>query len=206
MIFAMSQWRLLLKTAAIVVAVSASAVAPGRARASVSLPVPWERLLQESTQAVIATPIDARAAWEGGRIYTYSRVHIDRAITGVLPTGGEAWVRTMGGVVRDIGQQVEGEAELVPGQSSLLFLQPAPNGAFHVTARAQGQFPVIPATSQQPAHVVRSRAVGGLVALSVRPPAGLPILASETLHGLSVDDAVRAVLSAWNRTHPVPTP
>jgi hypothetical protein len=117
--------RLLLKVAAVVVAVSAASVVAGRAGASVSLAVSWEKLLQTSTEAVIATPVDSRSAWEGGRIYTYSHVHVDRAIAGTLPAGGEAWIRTMGGIVGDIGQQVEGEAELVSGQPSLLFLQPA---------------------------------------------------------------------------------
>jgi len=206
MIFEMSRRRLLSVAAAVLVAVSTSLFGPGPAWASVSIPVSWERLVQDSTEAVIATPIDARSAWEGGRIYTYSHVHVDRAIAGALRTGGDAWVRTMGGIVGDIGQQVEGEAELVPGQASLLFLQPAPNGSFHVTARAQGQFPVIAAAGQQPAHVVRSRAVGGLVPVRVAPPATAALLASETLHGRPVDDAVREVLSAWGRTHPSPTP
>jgi hypothetical protein len=199
--FPISRW--LLPTAAtLVMAVATSAVAPREAGASVSIPVSWDGLLQASTEAVVATPADARSDWENGRIYTYSRVHVDRAIAGALAAGADAWVRTMGGIVGDTGQRVEGEAQLVPGQPSLLFLQPGPSGSFHVTARAQGQFPVIAASEQTPAYVVRSGAIGALVPRHVQPPSVPALLASEALHGRTVDDAVRQVLSAWNRTHP----
>jgi hypothetical protein len=192
--------RVTLNRAAVVLAVFAATLAPDRAVASVSLAVSWERLVQASAEAAIVTATDARSAWEGGHVYTYSHVHVDRAIAGALPTGADAWVRTLGGIVGDIGQRVEGEAQLVLGQQSLVFLQPDPNGTFHVTARAQGQFPVIPANAQQPAHVVRSGAIGALVRAN-EPTSAALLLASEALHGLAVDDAVREVLSAWSRTH-----
>jgi hypothetical protein len=180
--------------------VSAAALAPTIARASVSIAVSWENLLKSSTDVALATPTSARSAWENGRIYTYTQVHIDRAIAGTLPAGGTAWVRTMGGEVGDIGQHVEGEAVLAQGQPSLLFLNPAPNGAFHVTARAQGQFPII-VNQGQPARVVRNLAAGALVEARGAAAAGPALLASDALHGRSVDDAAREVESAWGRTH-----
>jgi len=206
MIFRVSRRRLLLSVASLVLVLSGAAIPWNRAAASVSVAVSWDGLLGGSTEAVIATATGTRSAWEGGRIYTYSRVHVERAIAGTLAPGGEALVRTMGGIVGDVGQQVDGEAELVVGQASLLFLQPGPNGSFHVTARAQGQFPVIPATPQQPAHVIRARSLGGLVLARVQAPAVPAALAGDTLHGRPVEDAVREVLAAWGRTHPVPTP
>jgi|HubBroStandDraft_1064217.scaffolds.fasta_scaffold12556_4 hypothetical protein len=187
--------------AASMVAVAGFAVAPGGAEASVSIAVSWDELLQASAEAVIATPIDARSVWEAGRIYTYSHVRVDRAIAGPLPPGGEAWVRTMGGIVGDTGQRVEGEPLLGLGQASLLFLQPGPNGSFHVTARAQGQFPVVAASDQRPAYVVRSEAVGALVPRQSPSSSSPALLAREALHGRSVDDAVHEIVSAWSRTH-----
>jgi hypothetical protein len=61
---------------------------------------------------------------------------------------------------------------------------------------------VIAASEQTPAYVVRSGAIGALVPRHVQPPSVPALLASEALHGRTVDDAVRQVLSAWNRTHP----
>lgn len=198
--FRMLRW--LLPRAAVAMIATIVAAIPIVARASVSVSVTWDDLLQASTEAAVVTPIDAHSAWESGRIFTYSHVRVDRAVAGTLAPGGGAWVRTMGGIVGDTGQRVEGEAQLVLGQPALVFLQPGPNGAFHVTARAQGQFPVIPARDQHPAYVVRSGGLGALVPAQARAPALPAVLAVDALHGRSLDDAVQQVLSAWTRTHP----
>jgi hypothetical protein len=182
------------------IAVVALVSAPGAVRASVSIAVSWENLLQASTVAAVMTPVEARSAWENGRIYTYSHVRVAREIAGTIPSGDDVWVRTMGGIVGNTGQRVEGEPQLVVGQPSLLFLQPGPNGFFHITARAQGQFPVVAASAERPAYVVRSAAVGALVPR--QPSAAVPtLLAAEALHGRTVDDAAFAIASAWGRTH-----
>jgi hypothetical protein len=195
----MSRW-LLRRAAAVMIAVVAVLGAHGDVRASVSIAVSWEDLLQTSTVAAVMTPVDARSAWENGRIYTYSHVRVAREITGALPSGSDAWVRTMGGIVGDMGQRVEGEPQLVVGQPSLLFLQPGPNGFFHVTARAQGQFPVVAASAQRPAYIVRSTSVGALVPRQ-SSTAAPTLLAAEALHGRTVDDAALEIVSAWGRTH-----
>jgi hypothetical protein len=192
---------LVLRAFAAFVAVAMLVDPSGNSKASVSIVVGWDDLLHASTEAAIVTPTDAHSAWEAGRIYTYSHVRVDRAIAGTHSSGGEAWVRTMGGVVGDTGQRVEGEPLLLPGQPSLLFLQPGPNGSFHVTARAQGQFPVIAASNQRPAYVVRSEALGTLVPRQSQASSPAALLASEALHGRSVDDAAHEITSAWNRTH-----
>lgn len=182
----------------------------GDARASVSIAVTWNGLLRESTAAAIVTPIEARAVWENGRIYTYTHVRVDRAIAGDLGTGGDAWVRTMGGVVGKIGQIVDGEPVLVPSQSSLLFLHPGPVGAYEVTARGQGQFPVVLDDPKNPAsaHLVRSTAVGALVlpravataagSTSASPPRRL---AADVVHGRTIDDVAHDIADAWKSTH-----
>ena len=182
----------------------AAFAAPGEtaAHASVAIAVSWEGLLEESSAAVIVTALEARAVWEDGRIYTYTHVRVDRSVAGELTLGGDAWVRTMGGIVGKIGQVVEGEAALIAGRSSLLFLHPGPVGAFEVTARAQGQFPVVSNDPKLPPYVVRGHAAG-LIVRNAGNLAGRSnvLLAGELLHGRSVDDAAREVTSAWNRTH-----
>jgi hypothetical protein len=184
------------------VAVAAAVVAVD-ARASVSIQITWDSLLRESTAAVVATPTETRSAWESGRIYTYVHLRVDRAMAGELATGADPWVRTMGGVVGKIGQLVDGEAVLAPGQASLLFLHPGPPGAYVVTARGQGQFPLVPdADPKAPPHLVRSNSAGALV-----PPRGAqgPVpaapMAADVVHGRLVDDVARDVAAAWDRTH-----
>jgi hypothetical protein len=171
------------------------------ASASVSIAVAWDDLLRLSTDVAVATPMGASAQWEGGHIYTLWRLHVDRAIAGNVNAGDEIVVRTLGGEVGDTGQHVDGEAELAIGGPSLLFLQSEQGSAFHVTARAQGHFPIVAATAARSAFVVQSPAVGGIVSSAVVPPLAAPLLARDALHGLSVDDATLAVLSAWNRAH-----
>jgi hypothetical protein len=171
------------------------------AHASTSLAVTWEGLLRESTAAVVVTPLDSRAAWEDGRIYTYTRARVDRSVSGQLAALAEVSVRTLGGVIGKIGQSVEGEAVLVPQQPSLLFLHAGPAGAYDVTARGQGQFPVVMDDPKLPPRVVRSHAVGALLIPRVAPPLAAPQLAADFLHGRFVDDVARDIAAAWDRTH-----
>jgi hypothetical protein len=178
--------------------------APPEARGSVSIAITWDRLLRQSTASVVVTPIEARSVWEGGRIYTYTRVHVDRSVAGELAEGGETWVRTMGGVVEKIGQIVEGEAVLEPGRPSLLFLHAALAGAVEVTGRGQGQFPVVTETSGTRLRVVRNNAVGALLAPHVSVSSNATRLAADVLHGRFVDDVAGEIAADWGRTHARP--
>jgi hypothetical protein len=190
--------RWLLPACALVVCLFAA-----RARASVSVAVSWEDLLHESTAAVMVTPLEAQSVWESDRIYTYTRVHIERVLAGELTPGGEVLVRTMGGVVGPTGQLVEGEAVLSRGEASLLFVHTLPGrpaGTFVVTARGQGQFPLV-ADPGTPPHLVRSNTMGALVRPRVLGPARSGPFAADVVHGRVVDDVARDVVSAWSRTH-----
>jgi hypothetical protein len=169
------------------------------ARASVSIAVTWDGLLQGSTEAAVLSPLESRSVWEDGRIYTYTRLGVDRPVAGTLPTSSSVWVRTMGGVVGKIGQIVEGEAVFTPGHASLVFLHPGPAGTFEVTARGQGQFPVIVDGPTTPPRVVRSNAMGAIL-----PRASAPNnvrLAVEVLHGRVLDDVASDIAADWGRTH-----
>ncbi len=175
----------------------------GDARASVSIAVTWDGLLRESTAAAMVTALEGRPVWEGDRIYTYTHVHVDRAVAGELTTGGDAWVRTMGGVVGKIGQVVDGEPVLTRGQASLLFLHPIAGraaGAFDVTARGQGQFPVI-VDDKTPPHLVRGTSAGTLLPPHASGPVATPRLAADVVHGRAIDDVARDVAAAWSAAH-----
>jgi hypothetical protein len=182
------------------------------AQASVSIAVLFDELVRDSSAAAFVTPYEQKAVWEGGRIVTYSHVHADRTVAGTIES--DPWVRTLGGTVGRLGQIVDGEASLTVGKQGLLFLKPdkTTSGVYAVTARAQGQFPVV--TSPQGAPMFRaSSGVGGLVpatsdrvaaAAQLRTSAGLPAeapRATDVLHTRPVEDGVRDVVAAWVRIH-----
>ncbi len=106
------------------------------ARASVSFTVVLDALVEESNAACLATPIETKSVWEDGRIATYTRVHVDRVLAGTLSS--EVWVKTLGGAVGDVGQMVDGEAVLKPGQQSVLFGDGAGAMIFRQTDRDAG--------------------------------------------------------------------
>jgi hypothetical protein len=198
-----------MRSRAVAIALAMASLAPAvvgitlerDAGASVSIAVTWDGLLRASSAAAVVTPLDASAVWEGGRIYKYTRVRVDRAVAGDVATGSVAFVRTMGGVVGTIGQIVDGEAVLRTGEPSLLFLRAGPAGSLEVTARGQGQFPVVAADARSAAHVVRSQAAGALMAPWLTTSSASNRFAADVLHGRLLDEAALDVEADWARTH-----
>ncbi len=196
---------------------------PVDARASVSIAITFDTLVKDADAVGVATPVESKSVWEGGRIYTYTRMQIEQGVAGELGTGAEGWVRTMGGVVGNVGQAVDGEAVFTTGKSSLLFLRKFKSGGtWEVSARAQGQYPVLIDDSQHVRKVIRSSTVGVLlpprrtVAASATGKVGPQSLATtvdakslrlagEVLHERPFDDVAREVAAAWKKLHP-PTP
>ncbi|MEO6419820.1 MAG: hypothetical protein ABIP39_10460, partial [Polyangiaceae bacterium] len=132
------------------------------ASASVSAAVVFEALVRDTTSVGVATPVEQHSVWEGSRIVTYTRVHMESAVAGELKTSSDTWVVTLGGVVGEIGQSVDGEAVLHLGVPSLLFLRPDPSsaGVHIVTARAQGQFPITLAADKKQRLFTKSNSAG----------------------------------------------
>ena len=183
------------------------------ARASIAIAILFDELVRDSSAAAIVTPYEQKSVWEDGRIITYTHVHADRTVAGTLES--DPWIRTMGGTVGRIGQLADGEPVLTVGRPGLLFLQGVPEsggGIYAVTARAQGQFPVVLGEKSVPLFR-SSSAVGGLVAppdtrvsqmAQLRARAGLAAeapRATDVLHTRPVEDAVRDVAAAWVRLH-----
>lgn len=207
--------------------VAAGVLVPTDAQASVSIAVAYDALVKDADSVVVVTPMEAKSVWEEGRIYTYTRVKVDQGVAGELGTGGEGWIRTMGGVVGKIGQLVDGEPVLTTGKPSLLFMRKFKQGGmWEVSARAQGQYPIVQDDSNAKLRkVIRSHAVGVLfppkpVTAAAQPgpvgvtPQGLGptapktaeaakvVLATEFLHDRSLDDVTRDIASSWKRLHP----
>ncbi|MBX3188263.1 MAG: hypothetical protein KF819_14680 [Labilithrix sp.] len=208
--------------AAALAAVPATAVmVPSDAKASVSIAVGFDALVRDADAVSVVTPLEAKSVWEDGRIYTYTKVRIDQGVAGELGTGADGWVRTMGGVVGKIGQLVDGEPVLTTGKPSLLFLRKLRAGGYEVSARAQGQYPVITDENAKVKKVIRSANVGVLFPPKVKAevpkdgvtPGGSQSvdpriaqsanirLAGEALHDRPLDEVVREVAASWKRLH-----
>lgn len=183
-----------------------------RVHASVSIAVPFENLVRDAEAVAVVAPVESKSVWEGGRIVTYTRLKVEQGVAGT--PGAEVWVRTLGGVVGDVGQLVDGEPVFPAGKSSLLFLRKfKADGTWEVSARAQGQFPVVVDEAQAKGvgpvaarKIVRSGSAGALLppkpAAGAGAPSVAPRLATDVLHDRPLDDALRDVADAWKKLHP----
>jgi hypothetical protein len=155
--------------AAVLAGASASGVlVEADAHASVSIAVAFDALVKDADTVGVVTPVESKSVWEEGRIYTYTRVKVEQGVAGELATGSEGWVRTMGGVVGKIGQLVDGEPVFTANKSSLVFMRKFKlSGQWEVSARAQGQYPIVVDDSikdtSRGRRVIRSAAVGVLL-------------------------------------------
>ena len=146
--------------------------APREVHASVAIAASLEDLARASSAIARVTALDRESTWEDGRIVTYTRIRVDAVIAGSTPAAArELRVRTLGGTVGNIGQIVEGEAQLAPSESSIVFLKERSSTTGPtaiIVGRAQGQLLV-----RRDVHgreVVRVGAVGELVDRRLRPP------------------------------------
>jgi len=167
----------------------------------VSFTVPMDALAEESSAACVVSPVEAKSVWENGRIATYTRVHVDRVIAGAAT--GDVWIKTLGGAVGDVGQNVDGEAVLRAGRQSLVFLSTF-EGSLVVTARGQGQFALVGNRLRKnvwagallaPSPTVLSR----IRARTTDAEAAAP--AADVLDGKTIDEAAPHIAAAWARTH-----
>ncbi len=191
-------------------AASASGVlVPTDARASVSIAVAFDALVKDADSVGVVTPVESKSVWEEGRIYTYTRVKVEQGVAGELGTGSEGWVRTMGGVVGKIGQLVDGEPVFTANKSSLVFMRKFKlSGQWEVSARAQGQYPIIVDDSVRDTarsrRVMRSGAVGVLLppktpspteTVMAGPPAAPGTLAKTDPNGATAEAPPKARLA-----------
>lgn len=184
-------------SAALLVSPQAPFEGPAKAEAAVSQLLSIDELVSASTYVVVATAGDHRSVWEelpgGRRIVTYTRLTIDRSIVG--KPDGETWVRTLGGIVGDIGQQVSGDARIASGSKALFFLARTRDGALVVTGLAQGHFPLVP-DAKGTLRLTSSPDAGALL-----PRRGPSISAREQLLGAAVDDAAATIERASQVRH-----
>lgn len=190
------------------VALAAAATMASDAHASVAFAMTIDDVAKAASLVARVTPIEQSSAWEDGRIVTSTRLHVDRVVAG-SGAGTEVRVRTLGGVVGDVGQLVEGEATFDPKAKSpsLVFLVPAPNGDkrgpdFAVSGRAQGQLAVEKAGSGERVRVMKTGALVRRITterIPLAPPPASPMMTA--LEGRDADDVTNEAARAWERTH-----
>ncbi|MFO0671441.1 MAG: hypothetical protein U0235_17720 [Polyangiaceae bacterium] len=183
-------------------------VAPPAA-ASVSVAVQFEELVQRSKAVAVVVPMDQRSVWEGRYIMTYTKVRVEDGIAGA-ETGKEVWIVSRGGTVGNIGQAVDGEPTFTVGHPTLAFLREDvmddkavfASGVFIVTARAQGQFPIVEDdTKERKKRIVSHAGVGLLLPPVARIPAVVKPLAREVLEGKTLDEARATISDTWRKLH-----
>jgi hypothetical protein len=205
---------------------AAAILVPSDAAASVSIAIGFDALVKDADSVAVVTAGEHTSVWEDGRIYTYTKVHVDQGVAGDVGAGADGWVRTMGGVVGKLGQLVDGEPVFVKDKASLVFMRKfKAGGVYEVSARAQGQYPVtLDATTKQK-RLIRSTAIG----LLLPPKPGPSVadlsknqstqpqsmsgqlsesakirLAQEVIHDKPLDDITREIATTWKRLHPMP--
>ena len=185
----------------------AAALFAQSAIASVSLLLRYAELVDETRVAVVVAPLRSESRWENGRIYTTTTARVDKVITGRVEVGKEVTIRTLGGIVGDTGQAVEGEAVFDRDRPALVFLKSIDGDSrYHVVGRAQGQFAV--ETKEGIAKVRASRQVGTLLKRSLPTgPLAPEVLdqmrapAFEKIEGKSIDELRNVFGAEWKRAH-----
>lgn len=199
---------------------------PTDASASVSIAVSFDTLVKDADDVAVVTAGESQSVWEDGRIFTYTKVHVDQGVAGGdLAAGNDTYVRTMGGVVGKIGQLVDGEPVLSKEKASLLFLRKLKAGSFDVSARGQGQYPISVDAKTKERRLLRSSSAGMLLppkpTAQATPASGVqtqslsatdPVvttasqirLAQEVLHEKKLEDGAREITTAWKRLHAAP--
>lgn len=172
------------------------------ARASVSIAVLFDDLVQKASAVAVVTPVEQSGVVEDGRIVTYTHVRVDRPLAGSI--GRDVWVRALGGAVGRIGQIVQGQPTFDMGQPALVFVRPCPTAgsdapapAWSVIEAAQGEFPIVRGAG--PERLAPAKDVGALV-----PPARPSVegrFARDVLADKTLDEAAHEIAAAWPRLH-----
>lgn len=120
-----------------------------------SLPLTIERMATEAHWIVEGTVIDVRSDWNETRttIYTTVVLNVERVHKGTYGDGVMT-LRTLGGVVDDIGLSVEGGLVFQPDERVVLFLGQNLNAFFPTIGQSQGVFHVV--TDENGNEVVRN--------------------------------------------------
>lgn len=188
--------------------------APKPADASVSIAVLFDDMVSRADTVAVVTGTETKSVWEERKIVTYSRLRVDRHVAGQTMTS-DMWVKTLGGIVGDIGQNVSGEP-VFGASPTLVFLKRVDSRpTFMVIERAQGQYPIVkdPKTGRM---VLGRNSEGGMLIPPKAPSKDVPVtpaptvravtrftgaLAMDVLLHRAVDDVSMDIAESWQKLH-----
>lgn len=188
--------------AACAVSLGTATLTPPSAYASTAIALSLDDLVDRSETVIVAIPKSKQSRWESGRIVTYTTVAIDTAVAGKGKAGETMTVRTLGGVVDDIGQITHGEAVLPLDKPIVLFLRAVPSGtkaqagSMVVTGMAQGAM-AVEIGADKVARVVARPADLVLVPNAKIDPKLQKPAAAVALGGKALPTAITEIRTAW---------
>lgn len=114
------------------------------AHATISQALSLSELVRRADHVVLATCVDGRASRDGRRrIVTDYDVRVEETMKGDTREGATLTMRTLGGVLGDLGMRIEGEPHLEVGRRYLLFLRTLSDGrTLRPVGMSQGVMPV----------------------------------------------------------------
>jgi hypothetical protein len=181
----------------VLAALSSTLFVSRNARASVARALSLGELLYKSSHVLVGAATDAYGTWEniGNRkcIVTYSNFRVEQPLDGRQPPGSEITIRTLGGVVGDLGQRFFGEAMVALHERATVFVHDPAPGLYVVTAMAQGHYPLQPDSR----GVHRLRAGFEQVVIS-----DLPDAAMRRLDGRTMPEAADLIAREVDVGHP----
>jgi hypothetical protein len=167
--------------------------------------VRFDELVERATSVAVVRAIESKSVWEEGRIMTYTRVRVEDPIAGAS-LGTEAWIVTRGGIVGDVGQQVDGEPVLQTNESSLVFLLSRNSTSQWVVERGQGQYGIQKDVAGEWRLKLSRRGITltpKVENLGTQRPIPLHFrqLAASYLGGRPLHEAKRDIQEAWRLIH-----
>ncbi|MBK8009898.1 MAG: hypothetical protein IPK13_00990 [Deltaproteobacteria bacterium] len=120
--------------------------APSLAEATVMVPLSIEDLSEKADAIVRGRVVNDYAAWDAAhqQISTYTEVTLTETMLAPSSLGASFVVRTLGGIVGDVGMHVSGEPTFTLGEDVLVFLARVgdePN-SFRVLGMSQGKYQI----------------------------------------------------------------
>lgn len=116
-------------------------VAP--ASATISEALSLQELVARADHVVLATAASAHAQRDArNRIVTDYALRVSEVMKGDAAIGSTLTMRSLGGVLGDLGMRVEGEPHLTTGERYVVFLGRTSSGLLRPVGMSQGVFPV----------------------------------------------------------------
>ena len=110
-----------------------------QALATTMVPLSLNQLTKSADLIVRVTIENKTSAWDNQRIYTYSQAKVTETLKDKNPLRPKTiTIKSLGGVVGDIGQQVHGSPHLITGKEYILFLIEPEPGTYFVFGMEQG--------------------------------------------------------------------